>query len=33
MVEIGNIVVAKADKRLIGEVLAIDEMDLSLIHI
>ena len=27
MVEIGNIVVAKADKRLIGEVLAIDEMD------
>lgn len=27
MVEIGNIVVAKEDKRLIGEVLAIDEMD------
>lgn len=27
MVEIGNIVVAKNDKRLLGEVLAIDEMD------
>lgn len=25
--EIGNIVVAKEDKRLLGEVLAIDEMD------
>lgn len=25
--EIGNIVVAKNDKRLLGEVLAIDEMD------
>lgn len=27
MVEIGNIVVAKGDKRLLGEVLAIDDMD------
>lgn len=27
MVEIGNVVVAKNDKRLLGEVLAIDEMD------
>lgn len=27
MVEIGNIVVAKGDKRILGEVLAIDDMD------
>ena len=27
MVEIGNIVVAKEDNRLLGEVIAIDDMD------